>query len=297
MGREVAAMLRPAAVAGTWYPGNPGALVSDLERYLSLARAPGPRSTHLVAVIAPHAGLMYSGPVAAHAYALLEHEAFDVAVLVGPSHYVAFDGVAVWPDGGFDTPLGPADVEEGLATSLLESCPVARVLPAAHAREHSLEMQLPFIRHLAPALPIVPVVMGDQQRATVEALGRALAGVLAGRRALLVASTDLSHFFDRSMADRLDARTAGLVARFDSDGLWSELERYPDYDRGRFVMCGGGPAVSVMVAARALGATESRVLARANSGDVSGDADRVVGYLAAAFEQAAPIGSPSAVAH
>jgi AmmeMemoRadiSam system protein B len=288
MGREVAAMLRHAAVAGTWYPGEPGALVKEVERYLSRARTPGQRSTHLVAVIAPHAGLMYSGPVAAHAYALLEQATFDVAVLVGPSHYVAFDGVAVWPDGSFETPLGPALIEATVARGLLEACPVAQVVPAAHAREHSLEMQLPFIRHLAPDLPIVPIVMGDQTRATIAALGQALVDVLAGRQALLVASTDLSHFFDRSTADRLDGRTAGFVARFDVEGLLSELERYPEYERGRFVMCGAGPAIAVMTTARGLGASQARVLARANSGDISGDDDRVVGYLAAAFEGAAP---------
>jgi len=289
MSREVAAMLRHAAVAGTWYPGDPGALVKELERYLSHARPPSQRASQLVAVIVPHAGLMYSGPVAAHAYALLEQATFDVAVLVGPSHYVAFDGVAVWPDGSFETPLGPVPIEATVAGGLLEGCPVAQVLPAAHAREHSLEMQLPFIRHLAPDLPIVPVVMGDQARATIAALGHALVDVLADRRALLVASTDLSHFFDRSTASKLDGRTAGLVARFDTEGLLSELERYPDYERGRFVMCGGGPAVSVMTAASGLGASQARVLARANSGDVSGDDDRVVGYLAAAFERAAPV--------
>lgn len=282
-------MLRHAAVAGTWYPAEPGTLVGELERYLARARASRPSASPLVALIAPHAGLMYSGPVAAHAYALLEQATFDVAVLVGPSHYVAFDGVAVWPDGSFETPLGPAPVEATVAGGLLDACSVAQVLPAAHGREHSLEMQLPFIRHLAPDLPIVPVVMGDQARATITALSRALVDVLGDRRPLLVASTDLSHFFDRATARRLDGRTADLVARFDADGLLSELEQYPDYERGRFVMCGGGPAVAVMAAASSLGASRARVLAQANSGDVSGDDDRVVGYLAAAFERAEPV--------
>jgi hypothetical protein len=224
---------------------------------------------------------MYSGPVAGHAYAALAGRRCDLIVLVGPSHYLAFDGVAVWPSGTFETPLGPLRVDDEAAAQLAAALPLARDLPAAHAREHSIEMQLPFLARLHPDVPILPLVMGFQERDTIVALADALAGVCAGRAAVLVASSDLSHFFDARTADRLDGRVAELVGAFDGEGLLEELERYPEHERGRYVMCGGGPAVSVMMAAALLGAQSSLVLRRANSGEVSGDYERVVGYLAA----------------
>ena len=220
---------------------------------------------------------MYSGPVAAHAYRLLRDRRFDVAVLVGPSHFVAFDGVSVYSAGGFETPLGTAAIDAEVAQALIAFTPLVREYPAAHAREHSLEMQLPFLQHLAPGLPIVPLVMGYQIDATARGLADALARVLEGRRALLVASTDLSHYHDASTAAALDASVIDCVARFDADALQAALDARPEH------ACGGGPTVAVMRAARALGARDAVVLRYADSGDVSGDKSAVVGYLAAAF--------------
>jgi AmmeMemoRadiSam system protein B len=271
---------RPPAVAGTWYPGSPGALAQDVDAYLADAHV------HLEgtvrAIVAPHAGLLFSGPVAAWAYKAASAASYDVAVLVGPSHYVGFDGVSVWPAGVFATPLGPARIDEAVAAALLES-PLAQDLPAAHSREHSLELQLPFVRRLFPDLPIVPVVIGYQTRATIDALAALIAASVRGRSALLVASTDLSHYFDAATADRLDGRVRALVDAFDPDGLLALFEQYPETERGRHVACGGGAAIAVMQAARLLGARQGRVLRYANSGDVSHDYTAVVGYLAAAF--------------
>ena len=271
---------RPAVVAGTWYPGNPGALVRDVDDYLEQAAVePG---SGVRAIIAPHAGLMFSGPVAAWAYKAAADGTYDAAVLVGPSHFVGFDGVAVWPSGRFETPLGPALIDEALATACLAS-PIAHEREAAHRREHSLEMQLPFVRRLFPELPIVPIVVGYQVRETIDALGALLADVGGSRSVLLVASTDLSHYFDAGTADRLDGRVRDLVDRFDADGLLDVYEQYPEHERGRYVACGGGAAIAVMQAARRLGASAGRVLHYAHSGHVSGDDTAVVGYLAAAF--------------
>ena len=275
---ETAMAIRPAAVAGTWYPGTAQALTREVDDYLS--RVETVPSGRVRAVIAPHAGIMFSGPVGAHAYKAAATGDYEVAVLVGPSHYVAFDGVSVWPDGAFDTPLGAATVDtQGVRA--LSKFAVVQPLPAAHLREHSLEMQLPFLRRLLPDVPIVPLLMGFQQRATISALGDAIAGAFAGRRVLLVASTDLSHYFEAQTAERLDAEVEKCVAAFDPEGLWREFEKYPEQERGRYVACGGGPAISVMRAARALGAREARVLKYAHSGEVSGDYSGVVGYLAA----------------
>lgn len=271
---------RPAAVAGTWYPGTAPALTREVDEYLS--RVETVPSGRVRAVMAPHAGIMFSGPVGAHAYKAAAKGRYDVAVLVGPSHFAAFDGVSVWPDGAFDTPLGPATIDAEGVEALTPFAVVQR-LPAAHRREHSLEMQLPFLRRLLPDVPIVPLLMGFQQRETIHALAGAIAGAFEGRRALLVASTDLSHYFDAHTASRLDGAVQRSVAAFDPEGLLREFEKYPEHERGRYVACGGGPAISVMLAARALGARDARVLKYAHSGEVSGDYTGVVGYLAAAF--------------
>jgi AmmeMemoRadiSam system protein B len=272
--------IRPAAVAGTWYPGTPGALTEEVDVYLSAARsAPAGR---LQGIIAPHAGIMFSGPVAAYAYGASAMGDYDVAVLIGPSHFAAFDGAALWPDGAFDSPLGPARVDEAGAEALAAS-PIVHRLPSAHRREHSLEMQLPFLRRVHPDLPIVPVLIGFQKRETIDALAEAVVRAFAGRRALLIASTDLSHYFDAETAKRLDARVQRCVNTFDPDALLDLFEEYPENERGRYVACGGGAAIAVMKAARTLGAKEGRVLKYAHSGEVSGDYDGVVGYLAAGF--------------
>jgi MEMO1 family protein len=270
--------IRKAAVAGSWYPGTAAALASAVDRHLANAdRGARDVDGEITALICPHAGLIYSGPVAAHAYRLLRGRTFDVAILVGPSHFVGFDGVSIYPAGGFATPYGVAPIDETIAHALLSASPIVREHAAAHAREHSLEMQLPFLERLAPNLPIVPLVMGYQTADTAFALGDALASALRGRHALLVASTDLSHYRDAATASRLDRVVIDCVERFDADALQDALTHNPEH------ACGGGPTVAVMRAARLAGACDAVVLNYADSGDVSGDKSAVVGYLAAAL--------------
>ncbi|HUE86360.1 MAG TPA: AmmeMemoRadiSam system protein B [Vicinamibacterales bacterium] len=273
--------LRPAAVAGTWYPGSAARLAADVRGHLeSAARESAdavPTDAALVALIAPHAGLRYSGPVAAHGYSLLQRHALDTIVLVGPSHYVGFEGASIWPRGAFETPLGNIPIDEEVATALMAACPGIADLPDAHRREHSLEMQLPFLATLARQKAIVPIVMGFQTRETAYALADGIAAVARGRRVLLIASSDLSHFYDAHTASALDHEVISRVEALDDEGLMALLERRADH------ACGGGPMVTVLRAARALGATTSRVLRYADSGDVSGDKSSVVGYIAAAI--------------
>jgi MEMO1 family protein len=271
---------RPAAVAGTWYPGIAGALTKEVDAYVAAASGPPPGVVQ--ALVAPHAGLMFSGPVGAYAYKAAAAGSYDVAVLVGPSHYAAFDGVALWPDGAFESPLGNAPIDEAGARAI-SAAQIVQSLPAAHRREHSLEMQLPFLRRLLPDLPIVPLLIGFQRRETIEALAAALATAFGGRRALLVASTDLSHYFDAATAATLDGRVRDYVTAFDPEGLLDLFEKYPESERGRYVACGGGAAIAVMMAARTLGASAGRVLKYGHSGEISGDNGAVVGYMAAAF--------------
>lgn len=269
-------MIRKAAVAGRWYPGTAPALAAAVDGYLAgAATVPG---GELLALVAPHAGLVYSGSVAAYAYNLLRDRRPETVVIVGPSHAVGFDGVSVYASGGFETPLGVAGIDEGCAAALMECSRIVRDDPAPHLREHSLEMQLPFVQRVAPEARIVPLLMGYQTADSARALSEALVHVLRTRPdAVMIASTDLSHYHDAATAALLDAVVIDCVSRLDAEALQRALDARPDH------ACGGGPTVAVMRAARALGATGSLVLQYADSGDVSGDKSAVVGYLAAAL--------------
>ena len=280
-------MIRRSAVAGSWYPDNPTRLAVELDLYLAKAAvevtARSPR-----ALIAPHAGLMYSGPVAAFAYKMLSGSSYRSIVLVGPSHFVPFRGVSIWPAGQWQTPFGAIAVDTDLAHAIRMECFDVVDLPSAHGREHSLEMQLPFVGHLQPGARIVPLVMGHQTRETAFALGDAIARAIRSTASndpndpndsnvLLIASSDLSHYENAEVASRMDAIVVGHVEALDPKGLMTTLEQEPRH------ACGGGPMVAVMHAARQLGASEAQVLRYADSGDVSGDKSSVVGYLAAAL--------------
>jgi MEMO1 family protein len=288
-------VIRRSAVAGSWYPDNPTRLAGELDLYLAKAAvemtAHSPR-----ALIAPHAGLMYSGPVAAFAYKMLSGWSYRSIVLVGPSHFVPFRGVSIWPAGHWQTPFGAIAVDTELAHAIRMECFDVVDLPSAHGREHSLEMQLPFVAHLQPGAQIVPLVMGHQTRETAFALGDGLARAIRSTASndsndmndsndpndpndsnvLLIASSDLSHYENAEVASRMDAIVVGYVEALDPKGLMTALEHEPRH------ACGGGPMVAVMHAARQLGASEAQVLRYADSGDVSGDKSSVVGYLAAA---------------
>jgi len=277
--------IRPAAVAGSWYPASAERLGRDVDAYVAAAGTadvPAPR-----AIVVPHAGLRYSGPVAAYAYHATRQARYSSIVLVGPSHFVGFNGVSIWPQGAWQTPFGAVQVDEELARAIAVQSQAVVDNREAHAREHSLEMQLPFIAHLLPDVPIVPMVMGYQSRETAFALGDAIAAALNGRGGssdlpaplppLLVASSDLSHFENAAIAEKMDQVVMDRVADLDPDGLMDALEREPHH------ACGGGPIVSVLHAARQLGATRAGVLRYADSGDVSGDKSSVVGYMAAAI--------------
>jgi AmmeMemoRadiSam system protein B len=266
-------------VAGTWYPGTPGGIAAEVEQYLAAAGTPRVEG-RLVGLISPHAGLRYSGPVAAYGYALLRGRPSLTAVLVGPSHRMAFDGVSLFARGAFETPLGRVPIAEDLAGALLGEEPAILDRPDPHRDEHSLEMQLPFLQHLVPKLRIVPILMGSQAREEVEALSRALVKVLSrwNGEVLLIASSDLSHYEPAPVAHRLDALVTGDVERFDESRLLDRLEA----TRGH--ACGGGPMVAVMKAARGLGADRAAILCYGDSGDVGErEKSRVVGYLSAAL--------------
>jgi len=270
------ATLRRAAFAGSWYPRTAGAITDEVDRYLDAAGAPEVKG-RLVALVSPHAGLHYSGPVAAHSYALLRAREGVSVVLVGPAHRAAFEGVAVHASGGWETPLGTAPIDDELAAALLAAEPLLFDDPAPHAAEHSLEMQLPFLQRVMPGVRIVPLLMGTQSREETDALAGALSKAAKGRAVLMVASSDLSHYQPAPVASRLDSEVVEEVRRLDAEALMHRLETRDN------VACGGGPMVAVLKAARALGADHCSVLRYADSGDVGEhDKSHVVGYLAAA---------------
>jgi AmmeMemoRadiSam system protein B len=277
----MSSVLRRAAVAGSWYPGTASAINAEVDSYLDAARS-APPPGRLVALVSPHAGLRYSGPVAAYGYGLLQGTAEGLSVvLVGPSHRASFEGVAVHAHGAWETPLGRAPIDEEIAQALLDADRVVFDDPGVHRDEHSLEMQMPFLQRLVPGLRIVPVLMGSQSRGEVEALGAALGMALAGRRAVLVASSDLSHYQPAAVASRLDAVVVDAVGRFDDESLLRRLETHEN------VACGGGPVVAVMKGARAMGADRAIVLKYGDSGDVGErDKSHVVGYMSAALTAA-----------
>ena len=267
---------RRSVIAGTWYPGQPGALKRALDGFLADV-PPVDIPGDLVGLISPHAGYTYSGPVAAYAYSLIRGLTFDLVAVVSPVHRMWVESVAITRADSYETPLGKVPVARDAADALEEKIAVQHV---GQDNEHSLEIQLPFLQHvLADGFRLLPVMMGDQAWSACSHLANGLAHVLKGRNALLVASTDLSHFHPQEHAKELDEVVLNAVNAFDPQGLSQALAS------GSTEACGGGPVVAVMLAARALGATTARVLNYATSGDVTGDYGSVVGYMAAAIHR------------
>jgi AmmeMemoRadiSam system protein B len=268
--------IRPAAVAGHFYPAGPDELSARVDDLLSLAGTDPPGARPL-ALIAPHAGYLYSGPTAARAYALVRGMAFDAVVIVSPSHREYFEGASVYPGAAYATPVGALPVDDRLRSGLTGDDPLVRISREGHGPEHAVEVHLPFVLSTLGRVPFLPVVMGDQDRETCLHLGSRLGEVLRGRNALLVASTDLSHYHPYDDANRIDRKFVELVRRFDPMAIMDGLE-----DRS-LEACGGGPTVAVMIAASLLGADATMIVDHCNSGDTAGNRSAVVGYLSAAL--------------
>jgi AmmeMemoRadiSam system protein B/AmmeMemoRadiSam system protein A len=281
-GREMGMKeIREPALAGSWYPGDPEILSRDVKRYLENAKKEKVDG-EIVALVSPHAGYMYSGQVAAYAYKLIEGKSFDTVVVVGPSHRFLFKGASLWDRGGFRTPLGVVPVDDELSKKLMEKRKKIRFIPEAHNQENSLELQIPFLQTVLKSFKLVPIAMEpDWSWETCQYLASAIAETVKGKRVLLVASTDLSHFYTYNIAVELDKIFLNHIERFDVEGLNRDLKN------NRTEACGGGPVVTIMLAAKMLGANHGKVLKYANSGDVTGDRSRVVGYAAAVFYKTA----------
>ena len=269
-------IVRDSVLAGMWYPGSATALRDMVQGFLD--QAPTQKlQGGLTALVAPHAGYPYSGAIAAHAYKLLSGKEYETVVVIGPSHHAAFPGVSVYGQGGYRTPLGLVPLDNEFITELTTLSSSIRHVPKAHAREHSVEIELPFLQVAMPGFKLVPLVMGEQSMDTCTRLAKALVQAAEHKSVLIVASSDLSHFHTSSEARKLDAVVQKCVQNFDPEALFQNLA-----DR-KCEACGGGPMITAMLASKIMGATRGVVLAHGDSGDTTGDHTRVVGYMAAAF--------------
>lgn len=269
--------VRKPAVAGMFYPSNPEELERTVRGLLDgekTALRPGT----VVGLVAPHAGYVYSGGTAAAAYAQLRGTERSVVVVVSPSHREFFDGISVYPGDAYETPLGVVPVAGEMRTRLSALLPGLLISMKGHGTEHALEVQLPFLQCALGDFALLPLVIGHQSRDHCFALGTALAGLCRGTDALLVASTDLSHFSSADVAQRLDDVVAADIEAFDPGRLMEDLEA------GTAEACGGGPVAAVMKACAMLGARVPTVLARSHSGMITGDHQSVVGYLSAVIQ-------------
>jgi hypothetical protein len=265
--------IRPSPIAGQWYPGDPKRLTATVDAYLAAAPAPEVPG-ELVGVVAPHAGHLYSGAVAAYAFKAAQPLDVETVVITCPSHRHDDGPLITTRHEAYTTPLGVAPVDGEALAQVAKTCPVP-LTPIRRDQEHAIEIELPFLQRLFANFKLIPIMIRDQTWPVVSALAKALVETLRDRRVLYVASSDLSHFYPQAAAKKLDAYLLSKIDAFDPEGVLRAEEE------GKGFACGKGAIATTLLIAKALGATEARVIKHATSGDVTGDYDQVVGYGAA----------------
>lgn len=266
-------MNRSPAVAGQFYPGSDGELTRTVRRYTRDT----PEKFRARGIVVPHAGYVYSGGVAGEVYSSVEIP--DRHVIFCPNHTGVGADAAVMARGTWRMPWGDVPIDEDLAGRLLAACPILADDASAHRREHSLEVQLPFLKRFREAFRFVPVALGHLSLPECRSLGEAVARVATEEAAppLLIASTDMSHYEPDDVARRKDGAAIERMLALDPEGLFRVVRSE------RISMCGVIPATVVLFASLALGATSARLIRYSTSGDVSGDREQVVGYAGLAF--------------
>lgn len=280
-------MVRKPVVAGHFYQSSAGALRREVGEYLSSTSERVPA----IGIVSPHAGLMYSGPVAGAVYSRVVLP--STIILIGPNHTGLGAPVSIMTSGSWETPLGSVEIDETMARAVLSGSPRMREDTLAHLREHSLEVQLPFIQHLKPDFKIIPIQMLDVRLGVCQEVGKAIAHAIAEHESairtpdestlvqasqstthsvLIVASSDMTHYEPARVAKEKDEKAIQYILDIDPEGLHRTVR-----DLG-ITMCGFGPVVAMLTACKELGATRAELVKYANSGDVSGDFDQVVGY-------------------
>ncbi len=268
--------VRPPAVAGMFYPLDGKALMRQVVELIERAKPKKNRGS-LKALISPHAGYPYSGLTAAFGYKLLEGKKIDSVVIISPSHHEYFDGVSVYPGTAYKTPLGEVNIDLELRREILEHNRILTATIHGHREEHAIEVQLPFLQIVLEDFKLLPIVIGNQSQEICYKVGNLLGGVLKNKNALIIASTDLSHYHPYDVALELDRVAIDDIASFDYDKLLKDL------DEQHTEACGGGPAAAAMIAAKKLGANKVDILHKCNSGDITGEKGGVVGYVSAAL--------------
>lgn len=274
-----AQMVRPPAVAGMFYPENPDKLKSMITRFLEQAEEVIPEE--IGGLVAPHAGYVYSGPVAAWAYRQIQGRHYDYVIVISPSHFDYFTGVAVYSGDAYQTPLGSIQVEKELAGKLAQQHPIIQLSTHGHyvqkgsRNEHALEVHLPFLQIALGQFKLIPIVMGDQNFDDAKILADAIANTFSDKKVLIVASSDLSHYHSYETARELDLQLAKLFDAYKYKEIAMRCE-------GRQLeACGFGPIISMLMACEKMGFSRSKTVRYATSGDVPiGEKDQVVGYLA-----------------
>ncbi len=264
--------IRMPAVAGMFYPSAPSKLKEEINYFLDLTKN-GDEYKSLTGLVAPHAGYMYSGKTAAYAYNAIKKQ-FRTVIILSPSHREYFPGISIYSGDAYKTPLGIIPINKLIREKLVFDSHTIYAGKEGHRNEHAVEVHLPFLQEILKEFTLVPVVIGDQRKSFLEELAFKLSPLIDDET-LIIASSDLSHFFPKDEADKLDACVEKNIADFSYDKLMTDLEE------SRCEACGGGAIFAMMKTAGLLHRTRSKVLARTNSGDVSGDYREVVGYLSA----------------
>lgn len=276
---------RMPAVSGMFYPSTRESLLEEIEASFLHRLGPGRLPRRIKgdrrpgALIAPHAGYMYSGPVAAHAYLQLDGCRVETVIVLGPNHYGVGTPVSIYPDGEWLTPLGGIPIDRELAMELAKLSDVFSLDEASHGREHSIEVQLPFIQYVVGDFKLVPICLLDQSIETAVRVGEALAEILRRRGDVaLVASSDMTHYEPHEEASRKDSIALERIRELDVEGLYEAIYEHD------ISMCGYGAVAATLHACRRAGARRAEILKYATSGDVTGDYGSVVGYTAAKIE-------------
>ena len=277
---------RMPAVAGAFYPSSAESLRMEIENCFQHRIGPGRLPKHVMgerkppSLISPHAGYIYSGPIAAHSYLQLEDRMRpEVVVVLGPNHYGVGSAVSIYPEGEWITPLGSVKIDEKLALRLAELSDIFTLDEVSHLREHSIEVQIPFLQYVLGRFKLLPICLLDQGLKTCLEVGRCLAEALRDYESfLLVASTDLTHYEPDEIAKEKDSLALEKVRELDIEGLYQAIRE------NEISMCGYGAVAAVHEASKRLGAKKAEILKYATSGDVTGDRSAVVGYAAVKIE-------------
>lgn len=271
-------MIREPSVSGSFYPGNPIVLKRDIEGYIKDADV-GLIKGDIKGIISPHAGYMYSGHVAAYGFKAISKSVYDTVIVIAPSHRAYLEGASIMDRGGYRTPLGIVEIDEETAGAILKRDKIITNYTEPHKKEHSLEVQLPFLQVVLGDFKLIPIIMIGSDTEVCETLSSIIYDTIKDmkKRFLIVGSTDLSHYYPYKDAVNMDGVAVRHIDRFDIQGLIKDLKN------GRYEACGAGPMITTMMLSRMLGADCSKVLKYANSGDVTGDKSGVVGYVSGIF--------------